>query len=142
MPRIHKQIEIKAPVHKVYTIIEDPSHEPEWMKNMAEVSQITGAGQGSHYNWTWKMAGLRLKGETTNVEDIPDKRIVARTNGGIKSTWTWNLEAHENMTVLNLDIDYQIPVPILGKLAEKVVEDKNERDAEHMLDNLKKKLEV
>jgi len=45
------------------------------------------------------------------------------------------------VTVLNLDIDYKIPVPVLGKLAEKVLMKRNERETEMGLANIKEKLE-
>lgn len=142
MPKIHKRIEIKAPAHKIYNFIEDSRREPEWIKSMAEVSNVIGTGQGSHFNWTWKMVGLPLRGESTNIEDIPDRKIVMQTTGGIESTWTFELEPHQDVTEVDLDIDYRIPVPVLGKLAEKVVASRNEHDTELALQKLKRMMEV
>lgn len=141
MARVHKSIDIKAPVGKVFSYIENPELDPEWMTNMVEVRDVSGKGQGTRFNWTWNMAGMKLKGESLNVEDIPDKRLVVKTTGGIESTWTFNFEPHENATTLDLDIDYKIPVPVLGKLAEKLVQKRNEREAETNLMNLKDRLE-
>jgi uncharacterized membrane protein len=141
MPRFHKEIDIKAPVHKVYSFIEDPKNAPEVMTNMIEVNEVKGSGLGTQFKWTWKMAGMKMKGESKNIEDIPDKRIVVKTSGGIESTWTYNFKPQGEATILDLDIDYTIPVPVLGKLAEKVLLKRNERDAEANLLNLKEKLE-
>lgn len=142
MPIIHKRIEIKAPVSKVYTYLDDPKNDPQWIANMSEVEDVIGSGKGSHFKWTWNMAGFHLKGETTFVEDIPNQRIVVHSKGGIESTWSFDLQEQENMTVINLDVDYTIPVPVLGKLAEKVLLKRNDRDTESALKNLKEKLET
>jgi uncharacterized membrane protein len=87
------------------------------------------------------MAGIKLNGESTFKEDIPEKQIVVESKGGVESTWVFNLEHRNNVTVLNLDIDYKIPVPVLGKLAEKVLMKRNERETEMGLANIKEKLE-
>lgn len=141
MPRIHKSIDIKAPVKKVFSYVEDPKNEPEWMTSLVDVKDVKGSGAGTHYNWTYKMAGLHFHGEAERVEDIQAKKIVDRTKGGIESTWTYSFDPHGDATTMNLDIDYSIPVPVLGKLAEKVLLRHNEREAEQDLINIKEKLE-
>jgi uncharacterized membrane protein len=89
------------------------------------------------------MAGIRLKGESTVTEDVPEKHIVVESKGGAESTFTFNFEKRkEDVTVLDLDIDYKVPVPVLGKLAEKVLLKRNEREADMNLMNLKEKLEA
>jgi uncharacterized membrane protein len=142
MAKIHRSIEIKAPVKDVYTYIDDPEKDLEWMTNMIEVKNVTGSGVGRHFDWTYKLIGIPFKGETTCTEDVPEKRIVVETKGGIESTWTFKLEPRKDITVLDLDIDYKIPVPVLGKLAEKVLLKRNERETEMSLTNIKEKLEA
>ncbi len=141
MARFHKSIEIKAPVSKVYSFIEDPNNGPEVMTNLIEVKDVKGSGVGSHYKWTWSMAGMKFKGENTYIEDVPNKRIVINSKGGIESTWTYNFESRGDVTILDLDIDYKIPVPVLGKLAEKLLLKRNEREGDTNLMNLKDRLE-
>jgi uncharacterized membrane protein len=142
MPRIHKQIEIKAPVKEVYDYINDPKTNPEWLVGTMEVHNIEGSGVGKHFDFTYKMAGVPLKGECTLVEEVPEKRIVTKTKGGVESTWTFNLEKRKDVTVLDLDIDYKIPIPVIGKLAENVLLKRSERETEVDLMNIKEKLEA
>jgi uncharacterized membrane protein len=141
MARVHKNIEIKAPVEKVFSYIEDPKNDTEWITNMIEVSDVTGSGAGKHFNWVWNMSGIKFKGESTYTEDIPNKRIVMKSKGGIDATWDYKFESKKDVTILDLDIEYSIPVPVLGKLAEKLILKHNERDAEMALGNLKDRLE-
>jgi uncharacterized membrane protein len=142
MPRIHKHIDIKVPVRKVFSYIENPMNDPDWIPSMIEVKDVNGSGAGTNFKWSWKMAGLRFNGESTFVEDIPDKELVVKSKGGIEATWTFKLEPHKDATSLDLDIDYSVPVPVLGKLAEKLILKRNEREADMGLMNLKERLEV
>jgi uncharacterized membrane protein len=144
MARIHKSVEIKAPVKEVYDYLEDPEKEPEWLTSLMDVKDVTGSGTGKHFKWTYKMAGIRFNGESTFVKDIPEKQIVVESKGGIDSKWNWtfNSEPSKGITVLDLDLDYTIPVPVLGKLAEKVIMKRNERETDLNLMNIKEKLEA
>jgi uncharacterized membrane protein len=141
MARVDKSIEIKAPVEKVFSYIEDPMNDTEWITNMIEVHDVTGSGVGKHFNWIWNMAGIKFKGESTYTEDTLNKRIVFKSKGGIDATWDFKFESQKNATILDLDIDYSIPVPVLGKLAEKLILKHNDRDADMALMNLKDRLE-
>jgi uncharacterized membrane protein len=142
MPRIHKHIEIKAPVREVFSYIENPKNDPDWMPSMIEVMDIHGSGAGTNFKWSWKMAGFRFEGESTFVEDIPDKELVVKSKGGIEATWTFKVEPRKDATSLDVDIDYSVPIPVLGKLAEKLLMKRNEREADLGLLNLKERLEA
>ena len=41
----------------------------------------------------------------------------------------------------SIDIDYKVPIPVLGRLAEKVLAKRNERETDMNLMNLKERLE-
>jgi len=141
MPIIHKSVEIKAPVKEVYDYLMDPEKELEWLTSIMEVKDITGSGVGKHFKWTYKMAGIRLNGESTFTEDVPEKKIKVESKGGVESTWNWKLDQRKDITVLDLDLDYKIPVPVLGKVVEKLLLKRNEHEADLALTNIKEKLE-
>jgi hypothetical protein len=44
-----------------------------------------------------------------------------QTIGMIHSTFAYSAEPHEKGTRLTLEIDYTIPIPVLGRLAEHIV---------------------
>ena len=87
------------------------------------------------------MAGVRLEGDTTVKENIPNELRVVETKKGVVSTWSYTFELHEGGTKLNLDIEYTIPVPVLGKLADKLILRRNEREVDVVLANIKDKME-
>ncbi len=141
MAKIEKSITINAPVDKVFAYIEDPMSNPEWLPSLMEVKDVVGQGAGTHFRWTYKMVGLRLEGESTTTEYIPNRRIVTESKGGAVSTWTWTFEPHDGGTKATLVVDYTVPVPVLGKLAEALVLKQNEREADLAMTNIKARLE-
>lgn len=141
MATIHKSITINGPVDKVFAYVDDPMTSPEWLPSMTEVSDVSGSGVGQHYRWKYKMAGIPLHGETTVTEYALNKRQVVESKGGIASTWTFAFEPHEGGTKMDLEIEYTIPVPVLGKLAERLVLKRNEREMDLAMDNIKDKVE-
>lgn len=141
MAKIEKTITINAPVEKVFAYVEDPMSNPEWLPGVVEVKDVTGQGVGSHFRWVYKMVGMRLEGESTTTEYVSNRRIVTQSKGGAVSTWTWTFEPHDGGTKLNLVVEYTIPVPVLGKLAEALVLKQNEREAGLAMANIKARME-
>jgi uncharacterized membrane protein len=144
MAKVEKSIIINAPVEKVFSYMDDPMSNPEWLPGMIDVRDVvqTPNKVGTHFRWTYKMAGIRFEGETTTTEYIPNKRVVTQSKGGISSTWTFTYEPHEKGTKLTLSVDYSIPIPVLGKLAESLVLKQNEREANLAIANVKEKVEA
>jgi len=143
MSKIEKSITIDAPVKKVFEYTSNAEMMPEWLPGMVEVKDInrTEEGVGSNYKWIYKMAGMRFDGETTTEEYVPEKKMVARSKGGVNSLWTWSFEPYNNGTKIDLVIDYTIPIPVLGKIAEAIILKQNIREADLALANIKAKME-
>jgi uncharacterized membrane protein len=137
MAKVERSITINAPVEKVFAYIADPRNLPDWLASMMEVRDVTGSGVGQHYRWTYKMAGVPLQGESTVTEQVHNERRVMQSKGGVTSTWIFNFEPDNGGTKMKLDIEYTIPVPVLGKLAEKLVLKRNEREADLAMANIK-----
>jgi len=142
MPKINNSINISAPVEKIFAYLSDPMNTPEWFVGMTEVTDVSGSGVGQHSRWTYSMIGIPFHGHSKITEHVPNERLVSKQEGGLTSIITWTFAPHEGETKLDMDIDYTIPVPVLGKLAEKVVFKRNQREAEMSLQNLKERLEV
>ncbi len=141
MAKVKRSITINAPVEKVFNYLADPMNQPEWVPSIMEIKDVSGSGVGQHFRWTYKMAGVLLKGESTTTEHIPNERIVTQSKGGVTSTWIFNFETHDGGTMMELDIEYTIPIPVIGKLAEKIVLKRNEREADLAMANIKEKME-
>ena len=142
MATIATSIQIKAPVDKVFAYVTNPMKLPEWMVGIMEVKDVTGSEVGQHYHWTYKMVGIPLKGESTIRESVPNEHSVVDSKGGVISTFTFTFGPHEGGTKIDLNIDYTIPVPVLGNLAEKLVHNRNRREMEMSMENVKERMEA
>jgi uncharacterized membrane protein len=141
MAKVERRITINAPVEKVFNYIADPMNNLEWVPSVMEIKDVSGSGVGQHHRWTYKMAGVLLKGETTVTEHLPNERIVSQGKGGVTSTWIFSFKTQDGGTMMELDIEYTIPIPVLGKIAEKIVLKRNEREADLAMSNIKEKME-
>ena len=52
------------------------------------------------------------------------------------------MDEHGEDTDLTFEVDYRIPVPVLGRLAEKVVVRMNENEADAVMSNIKTQIEA
>lgn len=142
MSKVLHSTTIHAPVEKVFQYLDDKAHFPEFWPSMIEVSDIRDLPNGGkHFHWVYKMAGLRFEGDTDEIEYVPNKKIVGRNEKGIESTITWKLDEHGGETELTFEADYNVPVPLVGKLAENILAKINDNEAVAMLANLKATLE-
>lgn len=137
MPTIRKSISIDASPRTVYRYLAEPAHMPEWLSSIEEVRNIENVGVGQVFEWTYRMAGVRLKGETRVIEDKPESLRKTQSVGDIESVWTFRLFPEGKATKLRLSITYTIPVPVLGMLAEGLVAKRNEREAQVSLEHLR-----
>ena len=141
MARIERSITINAPVEKVFTYITDPKNELETVPGITDIRDIKGQGVGQRYSWTYKMMGISLKGKSEVIEYEPNERYITNSTGGIISTWIWTVRPKGDGTQLNLVVEYTIPVPVIGKVGERLVLRQNEREADLAMATLKDRLE-
>ncbi len=138
-----KSVVIHAPVEKVYEYLDDPTHQPEFWPSLIEVKDVHLLPNGGHgSSWTYKMAGIRLEGTAEDVEHVANERIVRKTKGGIESTQTWMFEPEGEATKVTLRVDYTVPIPVLGRLAEAAIVKLNDHEGDAIVQNLKILLEA
>jgi carbon monoxide dehydrogenase subunit G len=142
MEKISRKSTIDAGVEKVFSYISNPVNQLEWLPGITSVRNVSGEGKAQTFGWTYKMVGLSLTGKTETVEYVPNKKIVIKTSGGVTSTWTWQFSKVGNKTDLDLNLEYTVPVPVLGKLAEKLVIRQNSREASLAMANIKNRMEI
>lgn len=143
MAKLEKSITIHAPVEKVFAFLIDPRNLPEIWPSMIEVKHVTPAPKGGfNFEWVYKMAGLKIEGASETVEYVLNERTVTKGTKGIESTFFWLYKPQTKGTKLTLEIEYTVPLPVLGRLAEAVVLKQNEQEAETVLFNLKSRLEL
>lgn len=113
----------------------------EWLPGLMAVYEVVGSGIGQQQELTSKMAGVRLHGQAVVVEHVPNALSVQQTVGMVHSDFGYSVEPHEDGTLLTLEIKYTIPIPVLGKLAERLVVARNAREFELALTNIEETVE-
>jgi len=141
MAKVQRTITINAPVEKVFAYIADPTNELEFIPGITDIRNVKGEGVGRTYNWTYKMMGISRSGKSETIEYKLNERYVSKSSGGIVSTWTWTFMPEAGGTQMNLGVDFTIPVPVIGKFAERLVTRQTEREADLAMATLKDRLE-
>ena len=142
MAKSEKTITINAPVEKVFNYIEAGTNLPEIWPSLVEVTDVKRLPNGGHSDrFVYKMAGIRLEGTSEDIEYVPNQRIVTKTTGGAESTQTWLFQPEAGGTKVTFTVEYNVPIPVLGKLAEAVIIKMNEREGDLLLANLKARME-
>jgi uncharacterized membrane protein len=142
MATITKSVLINAPVERVFEYATKPANLPEIWPSMIEVKDIhAGSGVGDHYNWVYKMAGMTFEGKSECTEFAHNERMVVKNTGGIPSTFVWTYAPEHGKTKVTVDVEYEVPVPLRGKVAEAYIVKVNENQADTIMANLKARLE-
>ncbi len=138
MATVNKSILINAPAQKVYDFMGDPLNNLKTMSAMQEVGDIQDlANGGKSFRWKYKMAGMSMEGKSEDVALTPNQYREVSSKGGINSTWKWTYGAEGTGTRLTLNLEYSVPLPVLGKLAEAAILKTNEQEAEAMMERIK-----
>ena len=143
MRKAVKSITIKSPVEKIFDYISEPTNLPEIWPSLMEIKDVQRLPDGNINNrWVYKMAGMRFEGTSEGVESVANQRIVSKTKGGVESIQKWIFQSEGDETKVTIEMEYTIPIPLLGKLAEAIIVKMNEHEGELLLSNLKARMEV
>ena len=138
MARVEREITVIAPIDDVYEYLLNPVNLPEFWPGVVEVSNTRKLPNGGYSgDFIYKMAGMRFEGHGEDVDIVPNQWMVTETTSGIKSRITWTFRARGEETRVTLTIEYIIPIPLLGKLAEAIIVKMNEQEADLMMFNLR-----
>ncbi len=146
MTQIHRSIEIAAPPEAVFRELTDLHRLTRW-------STITETHEGpddqlalgQEFDQTLRVAGVKLP-STWRVVEYDAPRVVAydaTSPGGGRLHMRQVVTPNASGSAVDLDVDYDLPGGVLGDLLDRLyVERRNEREAEHSLQNLKDLVEA
>ncbi len=137
MAKVDKEVWIEAPIEKVFGYIHEPSNWPEFWPSLMEIKDIQLLPNGGHSaRGVYKMLGMRFEGTGECTQIVLNRFFVIETKGSIQSTIAWTVRDWENKTRVTLTIEYKVPVPLLGKLAEAIIVKMNDHEADLIMANL------
>jgi len=145
MPYVEQSIDIQASVEAVFGYIADqPDQMAQWWPPIELQERVTPAPTviGSVSRYVYNMMGVRIKGEHRVDEMNRNQRLLVRTISGIESAFDFSFASSSSGTNLTIRVDYTLPGSVLGQLLNRLaIEQKNERDLQQGLQNLKNILE-
>ncbi len=136
-----QSILIDAPPAEVFAYVNDPRELPSWTAGVIEIRNIRGCGEGLQYDFTYRMVGVQLRGQSVIIEYVENRCAAHQGIGMMELVWTNRVEPADGGTKLTIEVEYGIPVPVLGILAERLTVRRNERNLELALINVKEILE-
>lgn len=78
MPKFEREVEIDAPVEKVWEAITNPRYWPQWLPGIEAVSDVTSSDEGGRFEWT----GGERSGYAKIVKADPQKQLEILTVSG------------------------------------------------------------
>ena len=142
MERVDKDIIVNASLERIFSYIEDPKHWPEFWVNLEKVSDVQGTSAGRYKaKYEYTMAGMRFKGEGEYTDYVRNNWIVMTMKGGVIRSIAFTFRAiyeerFEYRTRITLTVDYEITIPVVGKISEKLIRNIITREIELIMMNL------
>lgn len=134
---------IKAPIQRVFEYTASPENGPMFIPNLNENSNIsvTPTQVGQKWNWRFNMVGVDITGEAevTKVETPHEWDL--KISGGSHGSWKFMFEEADGGTKVALDVEYEMPPGVIGKLSANAVEKINQKNTDDILQHLKTILE-
>lgn len=139
MPNVSKSVTVNRPAAEVIEYIADVSNHPAFIGPLKSVSDLSGDPRKPGTSWTWVfvMAGVEISGSAETVKYEPGRLFSYRTTSGALSTFEYSAASEGKATKVTINVDYQIPDTLLGKVQGPVVERLNDLDGQRAVDNLK-----
>lgn len=143
MAKIEASLDIAAPPQVVFDYFDDHSHMAELLPQMSGFEWNTQTHQvGTRLKAIGRSAGVSLPMALDTQEVEPGRRIAGVFSEGLKGTWEWLFTPTATGTRVESRMDYDLPMGILGQLADRLVaERENQTAMEHSLTILKAKTE-
>ena len=138
MVDVKRSLDVEADPTRVIEYIADVSNHPAFLPPLKEVSNVSGDPKlkGTHWDWTFTMAGVQVKGHAETVDFVEGKLFSFRTTG-IDSTFKYEVEPRAGGSRLVATVSYEVPAGVLAKVADRaVVARMNEREADQAIKNI------
>ena len=130
-------------VERVYEQISRPEDLVEIWPGLIAVWNVRPLPLGGHtYEWIYKMAGTRVRGRSQTREIARNDHVLVQLDEGIPGTFRWGFEPDRGRARVTLEVEYEIPSLVLGKVTRGYVEQETELQLGIMMHNLKARLEL
>ncbi len=110
-----------------------------YLPSLKALTDVKGdpAGVGTTWRWTWVLLGMEFTGTGRSLDYQPGKRYSFRTEGGLESTWTYEVAPEGSGTRLSIRVEYQAPEGVLARLRGATAQARHQAEVDHVIQNLK-----
>ncbi|MEY2471575.1 MAG: hypothetical protein QOK28_904 [Actinomycetota bacterium] len=142
MGHLNRTTTVACPPTKVFSVLSDVDRLPEFSEMTVAVRNGPGRAlqTGDRFEQVVRVLGKELESEWQVVEVMEPSllRFEGNTPGGAKATLTERLTPDGNGTLVELDVDYDMPLGLLGDAIDALyLHSKNEENADEILAKLK-----
>lgn len=145
MPYVEQSILIQAPAEAVFRLIaHEPERMAEWWPPIELQERVTPPPTtvGSIAHYVYNMMNVSIRGEHEVLEMNENRRLVVKTISGIDSRFEFDFLRENNATRLTIRVDYSLPGSVIGQMVNRlIIEERNQKDLQEGLENLKKIIE-
>jgi uncharacterized protein YndB with AHSA1/START domain len=147
MAHIERTIDIAAPPEEVFGVLTDLDRLPDW-STITVATHDAPDGHldvGDTFRQTLRILGRNLDCDwkVTDVDRPNHVAYEATAPGGGQLRMAQHVRADGDGSRVELDLDYELPGGFGGEMVDRAfVQRRNEREAQHSLDNLKDLLET
>ena len=142
MGHINRSTVVSCPPERVYGVLADVERLPEFSGMTVAIRNGPGRPleRGDRFEQVVRVLGKELESEWTVAEVTPPSllRLEGTAPGGARATLVERLTGEGDGTVVEIDVDYDLPLGILGDAVDAVyLHGKNEEQADEILSKLK-----
>lgn len=116
--QVHATALIKNTPDAVLGYIADVNNRTFFLPSLKSITNVQGspAGADTTWDWSWVLLGVEFHGTGSSLNYEPGKTYSIKTEGGIESTWTYEVTPEGSDTRLKISVDYQPPQSVIAKL--------------------------
>lgn len=139
MPNVSKAVTVNRSPAEVIEYIADVTNHPAFIGPLKSVSDLDGDPRKPGTSWTWVfvMSGVEISGSAETIKYEPSRLFSYRTTSGALSTFEYTAAPQGDATRVQINVSYEMPDTVLGKVQAPVVERLNDLDGQRAVDNLK-----
>ncbi len=148
MAQVHLELPIRAPVERVYAIAKDVEAFPQFMPDVKSVKVLERSEDGSRTLTEWVAYASQLKLQVKwTEEDIWNDAEHTCHFRQVKGDYdqmqgVWRFESHPEGTLFVCTLDYELRVPLLGAVVQKVVHYLVQQNLKGIMEGIKQRAEA
>ncbi|MDA8171902.1 MAG: SRPBCC family protein [Nitrospiraceae bacterium] len=111
MAKITRQIGIRAPAERVFSIVTNPENWPRFVSGLIEVRDLSPdmPARGGTFTWEYNLMGKRITGRGEITEYEKNKKCALALTGEFSLKETYEFVERPEGTELDVEMEYELP---------------------------------